>query len=269
MFSIVIPLYNKELSILNTLNSVRRQLIQEFEIIIVNDGSTDSSLEVVSKLKDERITIINQCNGGVSSARNAGIKAAKFKWIAFLDGDDIWEKKHLSAIVEMINSFSEAKLFATSFRYSDGRVIQRNEMRERLSVIVDYFKESMDEHLIWTSVFVAHKDCFQSDLFNEKLALGEDIELFGRLVKKFSFVKSNEITATYRVEAENRSNVGAYRIHMSFLSMLDFSSMNSFNEKKYYINLIFNKLKYFIVSKDWKNVLFLIKRYHIYFLYKL
>jgi len=77
MFSVVIPLYNKELSIGNTIQSVLNQTCQDYEIIIVNDGSTDNSLHVVEQINDSRIRIINKPNGGVSSARNRGIKEAK------------------------------------------------------------------------------------------------------------------------------------------------------------------------------------------------
>jgi len=91
MFSVVIPLYNKERSVKNTIESVLNQTFQDFEVIVVNDGSTDNSLEVVKSFNDERIRIINQKNSGVSSARNRGIKEAKYEWIAFLDADDLWE----------------------------------------------------------------------------------------------------------------------------------------------------------------------------------
>ena len=80
MFSVVIPLYNKELSIKNTIQSVLNQTFQDFEIVVVNDGSTDNSLHVLKEIDDTRIRIINKTNGGVSSARNRGIKEAKFRW---------------------------------------------------------------------------------------------------------------------------------------------------------------------------------------------
>ncbi len=95
MFSVVIPLYNKESSIRNTVQSVLNQSFTDFEIVIVNDGSTDKSLEVVQQIDDARIRIIDKDNGGVSSARNHGIKNAERQWIAFLDGDDLWEPSHL------------------------------------------------------------------------------------------------------------------------------------------------------------------------------
>src|SRR5690554_7052561 len=98
MFSVVIPLYNKELSINNTIQSVLNQTFQDYEIVVVNDGSTDKSLEVVKQINDFRIRIINKLNGGVSSARNRGIEESKFDWIAFLDGDDLWMENHLEIL---------------------------------------------------------------------------------------------------------------------------------------------------------------------------
>ena len=119
MFSVVIPLYNKELSIGNTIQSVLNQTYQDFEIVVINDGSTDKSLKVVEKINDPRISIINKANGGVSSARNRGIKESNFEWIAFLDGDDLWMENHLKILKDMIEAHPTDKVFTTSFEFSD------------------------------------------------------------------------------------------------------------------------------------------------------
>ena len=91
MFSIVIPLYNKEKYIVKTLKSVLSQSFKEFEIIVVNDGSTDKSVDLVNGLNDTRIRLIHQINQGVSVARNRGIQESSFDWIAFwmqmIDGE--------------------------------------------------------------------------------------------------------------------------------------------------------------------------------------
>ena len=79
MISVVIPLYNKEKSITDTIRSVLDQTYKDFELIIVNDGSTDNSLNFVSLINDSRIVIIDKTNGGVSSARNKGIMSAKYE----------------------------------------------------------------------------------------------------------------------------------------------------------------------------------------------
>lgn len=92
MFSIIIPLYNKEKFIKRALDSILNQSFQEFEIIVVNDGSKDNSEEKVKEVSDPRIKIINQVNAGVSAARNRGAEEAQYKYLAFLDADDIWDK---------------------------------------------------------------------------------------------------------------------------------------------------------------------------------
>lgn len=88
--SIVIPIYNKEPFVAEAIQSVLAQTFQDFEIVIIDDGSTDGSLEVVQAVSDERFRIIRRVNGGAAAARNTGIEAAQGEWIAFLDADDIW-----------------------------------------------------------------------------------------------------------------------------------------------------------------------------------
>ena len=97
--SVVIPLYNKQNCIRETLRSVLNQSYTDFEVLVVDDGSTDGSLEVVREFSDKRLRIIEKPNSGVSATRNAGIAAAANEWIAFLDADDIWTSFHLETLV--------------------------------------------------------------------------------------------------------------------------------------------------------------------------
>ena len=96
MFSVVIPLYNKQDCIRNTVQSVLNQTFPDFEINIVDDGSTDRSLESARQFDDPRIRVFSKPNGGVSSARNYGIRQSRKKYIAFLDADDLWYPDYLS-----------------------------------------------------------------------------------------------------------------------------------------------------------------------------
>lgn len=100
MISIIIPVYNAAEYLEETVQSVLNQDYREFEIILVNDGSKDNSLEICQKLKDsdERIKIINQDNSGVSTARNNGMNAAKGEYVLFIDADDLLEKDMLSTL---------------------------------------------------------------------------------------------------------------------------------------------------------------------------
>ena len=97
MISVVIPLYNKEKQIRATLESVLSQAFQDFEIVIVNDGSTDRSVEEAAAVCDKRIRVVHQKNAGVSAARNRGIEEARGEFIAFLDADDRWKSEYLQA----------------------------------------------------------------------------------------------------------------------------------------------------------------------------
>lgn len=117
MISVIIPLYNKAHTIVNTLKTVFNQTYQDFEVIIVNDGSTDNGIEVINhNFVDSRIRIINQSNAGVSAARNKGIQEARGQWISFLDADDEWLPNYLESVSQVINN-SNGDLMIITGRY--------------------------------------------------------------------------------------------------------------------------------------------------------
>jgi glycosyltransferase involved in cell wall biosynthesis len=105
LISIVIPLYNKERFIKETLKSVLNQSIQDYEVIIVDDGSTDNSASIISDINDHRISIFSNSNNGVSHARNFGISKSNSDLIALMDGDDLWEANHLENLYKLHTSF--------------------------------------------------------------------------------------------------------------------------------------------------------------------
>lgn len=265
MFSVVIPLYNKELSIQNTIKSVLQQSFQEFEIVVVNDGSTDASVARVEEIDDSRIRVVHQKNQGVSAARNKGVAEAKFSWIAFLDGDDLWETNHLQEVNEMIQLYPQEKVFATSFEYSDNRPMFRHPRDSKIVKVDDYFKDALKESMMWTSVVVVAKEAFnQAGKFDIQLNRGEDLDLWARLARFNSLVKSSAITGVYRVEAENRSTA-SFDIKKSRVFSYSFYQARSDSEKQYYREQITKTLRSFLVSKDirlfiklyarhWKNV---------------
>ncbi len=114
LVSIIIPVFNSEKYISETIKSVLTQTYSQFELLIINDGSTDRTIEIVNNfMSDKRINLINKNNEGVSSARNEGIKHAKGKYIALLDSDDIWHKDNLMEKVMFLEN-SEDYLFVYS-----------------------------------------------------------------------------------------------------------------------------------------------------------
>ena len=263
LFSVVIPLYNKEQSIANTIQSVLNQSFQEFEVVIINDGSTDNSVQVVQGINDQRIRLIHQENQGVSAARNKGIEEAKNEWIAFLDGDDLWEVNHLEEIVKMMKAYPQEKVYVTSFKYSDNREFYRHTRKKPIFKIKDYFKDVVKENLIWTSIVVIHRDCFINvGMFNTKYIRGEDIDLWIRLAKNYNIIKTNKITAIYRVEAENRSNSTSVPIKKTYLCDISLKKATNNEELNFYKHYIITQVKYYLVNKEWKSLLFLIWKHN-------
>ena len=98
MFSVIIPYFNKSSYIIRCIDSVLHQTFEKYEIIIIDDGSTDNGIALISKKYADLICIYSQKNEGVSVARNMGIKKAKYEYVAFLDADDAWHPQYLESI---------------------------------------------------------------------------------------------------------------------------------------------------------------------------
>ncbi|WP_368570870.1 glycosyltransferase family 2 protein [Acinetobacter haemolyticus] len=254
MFSVVIPLYNKELSIQNTILSVLNQSYQNFEIVVINDGSTDSSVDAVKSINDERVRLIHQENQGVSAARNRGIKEASYEWIAFLDGDDLWECNHLEEIVKMMKVFPENKVYVTSFEFSDKRKMFKHERKSPIFKIENYFKEAIKENLLWTSIVVVHAQCFLDvGGFNINLNRGEDLDLWARLARRYSIVKSTKITAIYNIEDIFSLTKSKSSYEKSILSIIDLYDKKG-SERAYLKKMLINRIKLDIKTFDVKGL---------------
>lgn len=265
MFSVIIPLYNKELSIRNTIYSVLNQTYQGFQIIVVNDGSTDNSLQVVEQIKDRRIRIVNKPNGGVSSARNRGILEAKHNWIVLLDGDDLWKINHLEEIKKMILLFPNEKVFVTSYEYSDGYKLYRKKRFTDIHIIEDYFRESIQENFICSINITIHRSCFNKvGFFNEKISYGEDLDQWARLARFYKIVKNENITSIYKTDAENKAmNERKINIERHMVYYIDFKQIKSSYEKKYYEKMIGDFCIESLVYKDLKNIKIIIGKYSL------
>jgi len=115
MVSVVIPVYNGGRSICRAIDSVLRQSFTDYEIIVVNDGSTDNTDEIVKGYGD-KVTYIVQASAGASVARNAGIAASRGEWIAFLDADDEWHEDKLARQMDLLGRNSELKFWTQGLK---------------------------------------------------------------------------------------------------------------------------------------------------------
>ena len=123
------PGYNAEKSIGRAIASVLGQSRADWELLVIDDGSTDGTAAVAGSFADPRVRCLHQENGGVSAARNRGIREAQGDYICFLDADDVWRAGHLAELAELINTFPDCGLYCTGHdtRLRDGRLIHRTE----------------------------------------------------------------------------------------------------------------------------------------------
>jgi len=212
-FSVVIPLYNKENHIQKTLNSVLSQSFTDFEIIIINDGSTDNSLDKVQEIKDSRINIYTTPNHGVSKARNTGILKSNSQYICFLDADDFWYENHLSQMKRLLDSFPECGLFATSYYRRINNILLKNKYHnipnneDWSGIIENYFDASLVNSIAWTSTVMVPKFIFDNvGFFDEKITLGagEDTDMWIRIALKYPVAFNNIVTGYHNLDADNR-----------------------------------------------------------------
>ncbi len=183
-FSVIIPLFNKEKYVLKTIKSILNQTFQDFEIIIVDDGSTDNSVNIIKSIKSEKIKLIKQVNQGASVARNNAINASNGTYIATLDSDDEWQNNHLSELKKCITSFSKAVLFCTNYNIKRHNAFITNtkfnfQFDQDCLIIDDFFKANII-NFIPTSSSVAFKkeDFLKINGYNTNLRTGQDIDLW-------------------------------------------------------------------------------------------
>jgi glycosyltransferase involved in cell wall biosynthesis len=192
-FSIVIPVYNKEAFIGKTIESVLAQSYVGFELILVNDGSTDNSETIIKAYtNDTRVRLVSQENQGAAAARNRGIAEAKNDYIALLDADDLWYTDHLQTHAKNIQAFPEKELFATNSYLQVG-----NKKRSRVFSVptpkkpslVDFFEASLIDSLINSSTVVIKRSLLdRCGGFDERLTRTEDTDLWVRLAKETQVV---------------------------------------------------------------------------------
>lgn len=204
-FSVVITVYNKGSFIKETIESVLQQSIQDFDIIIVNDGSTDGSDAIIKSIASEKITYLPLAeNVGAGAARNIGIKSARGSFIALLDGDDLWALSYLAEITALINLYPEHYVFATAVLKEYKNHTRPNsysfENPDNSPFLdLDYFTSSYKNTLLTSSSTVLHRSvCENIGYFNENIKSGQDTDLWIRIGLQYRIAFSTKACATYR-----------------------------------------------------------------------
>lgn len=201
-FSIVIPTYNRAHLIEETIQSLLNQTFQDFEIIVVDDGSTDNTEEIIGKINSEKITYYKTENFGVAHARNFGIQKAKGNYVGFLDSDDKVKPEHLQTAFNYLQQHPQTEILHLNFNWikRDGTKIRSNKLPKHLPY--DIFKGNS---LHVNCVFIANKIAKQN-LFNEckDLMFSEDWDFFIKLSIKYP-IKLIEASTAFLIDHDERS----------------------------------------------------------------
>lgn len=279
IFSVVIPLYNKEIYIERALISVCYQSIKDIEIIVVNDGSTDDGVAVVneyiSRHGEQRIKIINQENAGVSAARNVGINKAQADLVAFLDADDNWEPTYLETILRLKMNYPEAGAYATSFSVCNRKGIIRNNILRTVppypweGLLPNYFKSLA----VGEIPFNTNSICIPKYILKKMGGFpigeitGEDQDLWCRIALNYRIAYSSSAKVTYNhdymfdnafTKGRTRKVIKEFKVINTICQAIDDSNVTE--ETKFWMNIVLRNLKLdmakiYIINGDRSNAI--------------
>lgn len=215
MISVIIPLYNKEAGVATALRSVLAQTYKDFEIVVVDDGSTDGSVAVVETFNDPRIRLIRQANAGVSAARNHGIAEAKGEYVAFLDADDEWMPGFLIEIRALQEAYPNCKAQATNYIFnSNGKnsptILNKIQFQNERGILSNYFEVASCSHPpVWTSAVCIERELLQEiGGFPVGVKSGEDLLTWARIAVRTQWAYSIKELAQYNLgEGYDKKNL--------------------------------------------------------------
>jgi glycosyltransferase involved in cell wall biosynthesis len=203
--SVIMPVYNGEKTVTRSISSVLEQTFSDFELIVVNDGSTDNSLHLINAFADKRIRVLSQDNSGASAARNLGIKMSQGDYLAFLDVDDRWSKDKLEDQIKMFSESSEVGLVYSWSDYVDEKgdllcsgkrlVINSNFNKEDVyqKLLISNFLENGSTPLIRRDVMLTIGG------FDESLKSAQDLDVYLKIAINYEFRTVPKVQVFYSI----------------------------------------------------------------------
>jgi glycosyltransferase involved in cell wall biosynthesis len=296
LVSVIIPTYNRAHLLDRAVRSVLNQTYQNFEIIIIDDGSTDNTKDIIGQFEDDRIQYICQQRCGASSARNRGIEIAKGEYIGFLDSDDQWLPQKLEKQIKKFQEVSDkVGVVFTNFwiMWGNRKILGKTKMKRGYI----YEDELFEDHVTGTTILVK-RECFDKiGGFDEKIPARQDYDLCLRISKYYHFdyvkepvvnvnwnsggrisVVENRIEAALRLiekikkETQNKSRIARNKIisnHYFYLGVFCWGERNVRSARRFFMKAIkiypFRVecwavlLMLMVFGKRWYNILFLMK----------
>ena len=282
MFSVIIPLYNKAAYIERAIQSILSQTFHEFELIVVDDGSTDDSFVQLSVISQQlsvntpeiykKIRVIRQQNQGVSTARNNAVKLAKYDYIAFLDADDSWEPTYLEEMDSLIAAYPDAGIYGSSYF-----IVKNGKKRIAPIGVEEFFDRGLINYCqvysktlcmpLWTGATILKKSIFEEEHgFKPELKLGEDFDLWIRVAIKHLVAFLNKPLANYHQDVDPLNRAIGEKLYLPQEHMLftDYGELKNNPDFVYlYERLaLYGLLPYYLKGKNKNEVKAILYQIH-------
>jgi glycosyltransferase involved in cell wall biosynthesis len=220
--SVVVPLYNKAEYIERAISSLLKQTYPDFEVVVVDDGSTDGGADIVTEIAEPRVRMVRQENKGEGAARNRGIRESRGSLIAMLDADDEWDPEFLESVVALAQRFPDAGIYATGYRsvYRGGLITETSLASDGSDMCIrvyDYFKKACVAGFVWSSAQAIPRFVYDKvGGFDEATPIGIDLDMWGRIALRYPVAYDCVVRASYRNDVQGFRMVHAYKKTLAF-----------------------------------------------------
>ncbi len=242
-FSVIIPLYNKERHIATTINSILSQTYTDFEVIVVDDGSTDESVEVVENIGSPKLQLFQKQNGGTSTARNYGFRKSKGEYLCFLDADDHYLPHFLENINALIEAFPEAGIYGANYVFQKGeRKFHPGHFGLQTGVEMELIKDYFESVLYGEQVIIPSSSAIPRSVFeevggfDESIRTTEDQLLFNSIALHRQVAFHHTVSSVYNQGAENMKTHRVPKHEIEFAAHLHKMITNGEVPEKHLLN---------------------------------
>ena len=263
VISVVIPVYNKEKFIENTISSVLNQTLSDFELIIVDDSSTDKSLSIIDSIEDKRIKTYSIKNSGVSKSRNYGVEKSSSNLIAFLDADDLWKNNHLKQLYKLYLENPKCGMYAMSYvKNINSKTYKKNYfgLRNFSGILENFFSSSSVDCIASSSSVMIPLSVFKKiNGFNENLKKREDTALWIKIALNYKIAFSTITTVEIVINEHGNHLSKLHENPWCFFDLFKFQEENNVDLKKFLDLNRFSEAINFKLNKDHNNFKKIIK----------
>lgn len=212
--TVIIPCYNSEKSIKSTLLSILNQTLRVDEVVVIDDGSTDKTRDIVKSIqknyKKNRIVLFSQNNKGVSAARNKGVEISRGDWIAFCDSDDYWIPEKNQKVTKYIKNNPALDFIAHEYGVGMNNTIQKVNNKQKYNEKKSLFPQLYQKCLFQTSSIFIKKSLFNKiGGFDEDLKVAEDYDMWLKVSDIANFCYIKELLGVYTIQETNKKNLSA------------------------------------------------------------